>query len=106
MNNLDQLETHLDQMLTSKKVKKARAFVAKYKGQTIVTSSGKSSWKAVNHAKAALILHFNRLEEMYMYDWDGMGRWPISNIPFDIREERRRQFREKLWQLISIEELI
>jgi hypothetical protein len=105
MNDLNQLESHLDQMFTSKKVKKARTFVAKYKGQTIVTNSGKSSWKAVNHAKAALLLHFSKQEDMYAYDWDGITWRYGNNVNYSIVEERRQQFREKLWQLISIEEL-
>jgi hypothetical protein len=97
MNDLNHLEHHLDQMFTRKEVKKTRTFVAKYKGETIVTNSGKSSWKAVNHAKAAIILHFERLEHDYVY---ANG---YSN--YDPTEERRKEFREKLWQLISIEEL-
>lgn len=106
MNDLNQLEEHLDKMLVTKDVKKTRTFVAKYKGKPIVTRSGKSSWKAVNHAKAALLLHFHRLEKMYVYSWDGVGRWPTPYIPFDVRIKREEEFRKMLWQLISIEELV
>lgn len=106
MNDLNQLEKHLDEMFTTKEVKKTRTFVAKYKGRTIVTNSGKSSWKAINHAKAALLLHFGRLEEMHVHDWDGVGRWPPFYASYGTRKKRQKEFREKLWQLISIEELV
>jgi hypothetical protein len=108
MNNqehLEQLEQRLDQMLSKQKEKKNRTFVAKYKGENIRTGSGKSSWKAVNHAKAALLLHFSHLEHQYVYDyinrvdcvWNKFSSYEIN--------ERRKQFREKLWEMIKIVEL-
>jgi len=105
MNNLEQLEQHLDQMFSKQKEKKNRTFVARYKGKNIRTSSGKSSWKAVNHAKAALLLHFSHLEDQYVYGYiNRVDRVWNKFSSYEI-DERRKQFREKLWQMIEIVEL-
>jgi hypothetical protein len=109
MNNiehLEQLQQRLDQMLSDQKEKKNRTFVAKYKGKNIRTRSGKSSWKAVNHAKAALLLHFSHLEHQYVY-YDYRNRVDRVWNKFSSYEtdERRKQFREKLWEMIEIVEL-
>jgi hypothetical protein len=108
MNNLEhleQLEQRLDQMLSEQKEKKNRTFVARYKGKNIRTDSGKSSWKAVNHAKSALLLNFSHLENQYVYGYINQAN-PFWNkfLSYEI-DERRKQFREKLWEMIKIVEL-
>lgn len=105
MNDLNELEEHLDKMFSNQKEKKNRTFIARYKGKNIRTKSGKSSWKAVNHAKAAIILHFSHLEDQYAYN--NYSRWPASNtnLTYQERDKRRDDFRKKLWELIEIVEL-
>jgi hypothetical protein len=105
MNDLNELEEHLDKMFSNQKEKKNRTFIARYKGKNIRTKSGKSSWKAVNHAKAAIILHFSHLEDQYTYN--NYSRWPASNtnLTYQERDKRRDDFRKKLWELIEIVEL-
>ena len=111
MKNLNELTEHLDKTLSKQKEKKARTFVAKYKGKNIVTRSGKSSWKAVNHAKAAIILHFSTLEDSYVHDY-AYGALQSYRLVRDWnkfspeeREKRREEFRQELWKLIEIVEL-
>ena len=113
MNNLNELTECLDKMLSKQKEKKARTFVARYKGENLITSSGKSSWKAVNHAKAAIILHFSKLEDSYAYGYelDENGRAPRNFLFWDKftyaeKDKRREEFRQKLWELIEIVELV
>ena len=106
--NLDDLPKILDDMLSKQKEKRAKTFVARYKGKNLITRSGKSSWKAVNHAKAAITLHFKRLESAYVYDYNIGERWPQINYDkFSLKErnERQKQFRENLFKLIEIVEL-
>ncbi len=106
MNDLNQLEEHLDKMFSNQKEKKNRTFVARYKGKNIRTKSGKSSWKAVNHAKAAIVLHFSDLEHQYVYDYEGKkpyGYW--DKFDYQERDKRRDEFRKKLWEFIEIVEL-
>lgn len=105
MNNLEQLEQHLDQMFSKQKEKKNRTFVARYKGENIRTSSGKSSWKAVNHVKAALLLHFSHLEDQYAHGCTNRMSLDWNKFSHQEKDERRKQFREKLWQMIEIVEL-
>ena len=113
MIDLNKLSENLESMLSKQKEKKARTFVARYNGKNIVTSSGKSSWKAVNHAKAAIILHFSKLEDSYAYEYelDENGRAPRNFLFWDKfthaeKDKRREEFRQKLWQLIEIVELV
>jgi hypothetical protein len=106
MNDINQLEEHLDKMFSPQKEKRVRTFVARYRGKNIRTRSGKSSWKAVNHAKAAIVLHFSDLEDQYVYDYEGKkpyGYW--DKFDYQERDKRREQFRKKLWELIEIKEL-
>ncbi len=112
MNDLNELTNCLDKMISKQKEKKARTFVARYKGKNIVTSSGKSSWKAVNHAKAAILLHFSSIEDSYVYDYeyDEKGHKPLyyvwNKFSYEERDKRREEFRKKLWELIEIVELV
>jgi hypothetical protein len=106
MNDLNQLEEHLDKMFSPQKEKKNRTFVARYKGKNIRTNSGKSSWKAANHAKAAIVLHFSDLEHQYVYNYEGKkpyGYW--NKFDYQERDKRRDDFRKKLWEFIEIVEL-
>ncbi len=110
MNDLNELTEFLDKMLSKQKEKKNRTFVARYNGKNIVTSSGKSSWKAVNHAKAAILLHFSSLEDSYVYEYEyGSGHhyhlktW--DKFSYQERQKRQDEFRKKLWELIEIVEL-
>jgi hypothetical protein len=111
MNDLNELTECLDKMLSKQKEKKARTFVARYKGKNLITSSGKSSWKAVNHAKAAILLHFSNLETAYAYGYelDENGRPPrhydLYKFTYAEKDQRREEFRKKLWELIEIVEL-
>lgn len=111
MIDLNKLSENLESMISKQKEKKVRTFVARYNGKNIVTSSGKSSWKAVNHAKAAIILHFSTLEDAYRYGYelDENGRAPRNydwnKYPYTEREKRGEEFRQKLWELIEIVEL-
>lgn len=82
--------------------------MAKYKGKNLIMRSGKSSWKAVNHAKLAVLNHFESAEHSYVYDWDYETRYNMRNydkFSHQEREERRKQFRAKLWELVEIVEL-
>lgn len=112
MNDLNNLDNKLFEMISKQKEKKARTFVARYKGKNLVTSSGKSSWKAVNHAKAAILLHFSNLETAYAYGYelDENGRPPrhydLYKFTYAEKEQRREEFRKKLWELIEIVELL
>lgn len=110
MNNLDELTDCLEEMISKQKEKKARTFVARYKGKNLITSSGKSSWKAVNHAKAAILLHFSSLESAYVYDYEydtsksyQLRDW--NKFSSEERKKRQEEFRKKLWELIEIVEL-
>ena len=100
MNDLKELETILDTMISKQKEKKARTFVAKYKGKNLVVRSGKSSWKAVHHAKAAIIQHFCIEEKNFCYDGWVMGESSYKDV-----KERREEFRKRLFELIEIVEL-
>ena len=92
---LDDLPQILDNMLSKQKEKKARTFVARYKGKNLVMRSGKSSWKAINHAKAAIRNHFSTEEHRFVY----------SGRDYENFNERRKQFGEALFKLIEIVEL-
>ena len=82
----------LDNMLSKQKEKRAKTFVAKYKGQNLIVKSGKSSWKAIGHVKTAIIQHFHGEE----YRYHGYGPdW----------REKKEQFRAELFKLIDIVEL-
>jgi hypothetical protein len=111
MNDLNEITECLDKMLSKQEEKKARTFVARYKGKNLITSSGKSSWKAVNHAKAAILLHFSNLETAYAYGYelDENGRPPrhydLYKFTYAEKDQRREEFRKKLWELIEIVEL-
>lgn len=110
MNNLDELTDCLEEMFSKQKEKKARTFVARYKGKNLVTNSGKSSWKAVNHAKAAILLHFSSIEDSYVYDYeyDTNKRYQLrdwNKFSREEKEKRQEEFRKKLWELIEIVEL-
>lgn len=95
MKTLDDLPQILDQMISSQKEKRSKTYVAKYKGQNLIVRSGKSSWKKVNHAKAAVRLHFSNEEHGFVYSGQDYGNY----------NARRKQFGEKLWELIEIVEL-
>ena len=101
MKDLNELTEYLDNMLSNQKEKKNRTFVARYNGKNIVTSSGKSSWKAVNHVKAAILLYFSSLEDAYVYEHD--RTW--DKFSYQERQKRQDEFRKKLWELIEIVEL-
>lgn len=91
---LTDLPQILDNMLSKQKEKRAKTFVARYKGKNLIMRSGKSSWKAVNHAKAAVRNHFSSEEHSFVYRGD-----------YHNYDERRKQFGEELFKLIDIVEL-
>jgi hypothetical protein len=109
MENLNELENALDKMMSDQTEKRVRTFVARFKGKNIVTSSGKSSWKAVNHAKAAIRLHFSELENAYKYGYElGTNFWNrvyTNKFTIEEREQREKDFMKKLWELIEFKEL-
>lgn len=106
---LDDLPKILDEMVSKQKEKRAKTFVARYNGKNLIMRSGKSSWKQVNHAKSAVINHFQHEETAYKYGW------PQINPPFrergydkftyEERNNREDQFRAELFKLIDIVEL-
>jgi len=101
MKSLDELPNILDEMISTQKEKKSKTYVAKYKNKNLVLRSGKSSWKAVNHAKAAIRLHFNTAESKYVYqDYTDYASWDFKK-----KEVREKEFVAKLWELIEIVEL-
>jgi len=97
MKTLDELPAILDSMISSQKEKKSKTYVAKYKGKNLIMRSGKSSWKAVGHAKSAVLNHFGCAEHSY--------RWANDSDDWKERDERTKQFRAKLWELVEIVEL-
>lgn len=108
MENLNELENRLENMMSEQTEKRVRTFVARFKGKNIVTSSGKSSWKAVNHAKAAIRLHFSQLEDAYKYGYElGKRHYQIDYNKFTVTERKQREqdFVKKLWELIEFKEL-
>jgi hypothetical protein len=107
MNDLKELETILDTMISKQKEKKARTFVAKYKGKNLVMRSGKSSWRQIGHAKLAVLNHFEPQEHLYKYYPNGKRNEDGKVNPFVSQgsEEREKEFRAKLFELIEIVEL-
>ncbi len=103
MKSLDDLPAILDEMISSQKEKKSKTYVAKYKGKNITVRSGKSSWKAVNHAKAAIIQHFSYREEREYKYYDYVR---YETFDYKLAEKREKEFRAKLWELIEIVELV
>ncbi len=100
MKTLDDLPQILDKMISSQKEKKSKTYVAKYKGQNLIVRSGKSSWKKVNHAKAAIVQHFYVEEKEFIYDG-----WLMGESSYKEAKQRKEEFRNKLWELIKIVEL-
>lgn len=92
---LTDLPQILDEMVSKQKEKRAKTFVARYKNKNLIMRSGKSSWKAVNHAKAAVRNHFSSEEHSFVYG----GR------DYENYNDRRKQFGEELFKLIDIVEL-
>lgn len=92
---LTDLPQILDNMISKQKEKRAKTFVARYKGKNLIMKSGKSSWKAVNHAKAAVRNHFHHEEYLFVY----------SGRDYENYNDRRKQFGEALFKLIDIVEL-
>lgn len=110
MKTLDDLSAVLDGMISSQKEKRQKTYVARYKGQNIVTKSGKSSWKQPGHAKNAIIRHFHQEEYDYRrspYKGERIVYGEVYDRKFswEISRERSKQFRAKLWELIEIVEL-
>ena len=101
MKTLDELPQILDQMISSQKEKKSKTYVAKYKGQNLRMRSGKSSWKQTNHVKAALLNHFEQDERAFKYQ----GYDYATKGAYKIVEEKQKEFRAKLWELVEIVEL-
>ena len=102
MKDLNELTEILDTMISKQKEKKARTFVAKYKGKNLIVRSGKSSWKAIHHAKSAIIHHFYPQEQSFLYP-AGYYTSPMPNLAE--RNQRKKDFRAKLFELIEIVEL-
>lgn len=99
----------LDEMVSKQKEKRAKTFVARYKNKNLVMRSGKSSWKAVNHAKAAIIQHFSAEEAAYKHGWSQVNPSYRSrnydNFTYEEVNNRQDQFRAELFKLIDIVEL-
>ena len=112
MKTLDELPEILDKMISRQKEKKARTYVARYKGKNLIMNSGKSSWKELHHAKSAVLCHFNSAETRYKYEEaekyrsaDGTERQNY-NYNKDNIAKREKEFRAKLFELIEIVELV
>lgn len=106
---LTDLPQILDNMLSKQKEKRAKTFVARYKGKNLIMRSGKSSWKAVNHAKAAIIQHFHAEEAAYKYGWPQVNPSyrdrNYNKFSYEEVNNREDQFRAELFKLIDIVEL-
>jgi len=99
---LDDLPQVLDNMLSKQKEKRAKTFVARYKGKNLIMRSGKSSWKAVSHAKSAINRHFHGLECQYKWGHD----LKYGDVDYYKKiSAREKEFRAKLFELIEIVEL-
>ena len=107
MKNLNELNEILDTMISKQKEKKAKTYVARYKGKNLIMRSGKSSWRQVNHAKSAIICHFERQEGLYKYFPHGKYAENGEKNPFMLQgsDAREKEFRNKLFELIEIVEL-
>lgn len=90
----------LDEMVSKQKEKRAKTFVARYKGKNLIMRSGKSSWKQVNHAKSAVIRHFYLEEKNFAYDG-----WVMGESSWKETLQRKEEFRAELFKLIEIVEL-
>jgi hypothetical protein len=111
IQNTEELADVLDQMISNQKEKKAKTYVAQYKGKNLIMRSGKSSWKQIGHAKSAILCHFNSLESNYVFEQidpyiDSQGVMRNNyNYNKENQERREKEFREKLFSLIEIVEL-
>ena len=107
LKNLDELPEILDQMISQQKEKKTKTYVARYKGKNLILRSGRSSWRAIHHAKSALLCHFEHQESLYKYFPHGKYAENGKINPFTTEgsEEREKEFRAKLFELIEIVEL-
>lgn len=89
------------------KPKPRKSLIATYKGKPLKLRSGKSVWGQINHAKNAILCHFERLE--YLYKYYPNGRLGINGEQNAFTtagaEQRKEEFRRKLWELIEIVEL-
>jgi hypothetical protein len=106
MKTLDELPILLDKMISSQKEKKSKTFVVKYKGKNLIMRSGKSSWKAVGHAKSAVLNHFKQEENCYVYSV--INNWATNKYTpayYQAISGRKEEFRAKLWELVEIVEL-
>jgi hypothetical protein len=109
MKSLDELPALLEQLTSQQKEKKSRTFVVRYKDKNIVMKSGKSYWKALNHAKAAVLNHFSHQMRLYSYpptekytDPYGVVR---QNFDYSKAKERKEEFKQKLYSLVEFIEL-
>lgn len=89
-------------MISSQKEKKSKTFVDKYKGKNLIVRSGKSTWKAIGHAKTAVIQHFHG--EEWKYKWSQELNFCHLDYYQTVRN-REKEFRAKLFELIEIVEL-
>jgi hypothetical protein len=107
MKSLDELPAILDIMVSKQKETKQKTYVVKYKGKNLIMRSGKSSWRKINHAKAAVINHFNVLICDYKYFPNGKynDEGKINPINCEGAKERGEEFHKKLFELIEIVEL-
>ena len=104
---IDSIKKELEALYSAQKEKPAKTYVARYKGKNLKMRSGKSSWKQINHAKLAILCHFERLEGEYKYyplgRYDGQGK--RNNYITQGSEDREKEFRAELWKLIEIVEI-
>lgn len=101
MESLDELPAILDSLTMAQKKERPKTYVAKYKGQILRMHSGKSSWKAIAHAKTAILNSFSGAEHDYRWENDSSD----NGTSYEEREERTKQFRAELFKLIEIVEL-
>ena len=94
-------------MISEQKETKQKTYVARYKGKNLIMRSGKSSWRKINHAKAAVLNHFHHLEHLYEYHPHGERDENGRKTPyvFEGWREREKEFRKRLFELIEIVEL-
>lgn len=98
----------LERMNSLQKERPVKTYVAKYNGKNLKTKSGKSCWKAINHAKAAILLHFSELEHAYILGYKLGAHYSEidwKKYSYLEQEEKRKEFRKHLWEIVQIVEL-
>lgn len=106
--SLNDVDLELDNLLV-KNPKEISSVIIKYKGQQLTMRSGKRSWSTVGHAKAALLSHFEHIQNLYVTQTDtttvdiqGNVRPNYSRVNFSAKS---KEFKEYLYSKVEFVEL-